>query len=50
MLMNHCASEPLPIEKNKGDEVIAGTKNGRGFIFLAKKPALKLSWPASFRL
>ena len=30
--------EPLPIEKNKGDEVIAGTKNGRGsFIFLAKK-------------
>ncbi len=30
--------EPSPVEKNRGDEVIAGTKNGRGsFILLAKK-------------
>ena len=30
--------EPSPVEKKKGDEVIAGTKNGRGsFILLAKK-------------
>ena len=30
--------EPSPVEKNQGDEVIAGTKNGRGsFILLAKK-------------
>ena len=30
--------EPSPIEKKKGDKVIAGTKNGRGsFILLAKK-------------
>ena len=30
--------EPAPVEKKKGDEVIAGTKNGRGsFVFLAEK-------------
>ena len=30
--------EPSPVEKKKGDEVIAGTKNGRGsFILLAEK-------------
>ena len=30
--------EPSPVEKKKGDKVIAGTKNGRGsFILLAKK-------------
>ena len=29
--------EPAPVEKKKGDEVIVGTKNGRGSLFSLQK-------------